>query len=446
MNAAGGYAMRSTMGLGASTLAWVLLASGLLAGSPALVYAAAAFALITAADIASITFASGRIWMRLSSASLPRGGEFQVAADLEFGGGLGLVYVYIPLPKEFILKTGNNFQVLLLLPWKRKKSCQVCMTAARRGEYPVGPPLMKVVSLCRGFSRALGCSDGALKISVWPRHQLIKRFREQRVFGTTPLPDNSFAFLGMRSNSIKGLREYRPGDGARLVNWRASAKAFSRCADRAPLVNEYEVEGRKAVWLFIDSSPSAAVGTREENSFEYYLEAALSITSCFISRGYRVGMTIFGNEVLVRPDSGKGQIARVLREFVGAKPAVHPEKLVCAVESVKAFLAVDRPLCFILTRPEVDSGGTLDAIRRLRAILGRRSSVCLVAVKWTGWHPRETPDEVFAAKAMDAKVEGAFGPVRAAGAFPILWDSRAQRFGELLALVAAAMPRSRGPR
>jgi uncharacterized protein (DUF58 family) len=439
MSAAGEFAIRSTAGLSASTPAWALLALGLLSGSPCLVYAAAAFALLVATDILSIAFASSRIELRLSSASLPRGGEFQVTADFEFGGGLGLVYVHIPLPKEFILKTGNNFQVLVLLPWKRKKSCRMCVAAVRRGEYFVGPSLMKVVSLCRGFSRALNSSTGALKLSVWPRHHLIKRFREHRAFGETPLPDNSFAFLGMRSNSIKGLRGYRPGDGARMVNWRASAKAFSRGADRAPLVNEYEVEGKKVVWLFIDSSSSAAVGTHDENILEYYLEAALSITSYFISRGYKVGMSIFANEVLVRSDSGKGQVARVLREFVRVKPAARPEKLVYAVESVRPFIAVDRPLCFILTRPEVDSGGTLDAIRRLRAILGARSAVCLVAVKWTGWHPQETTDEVFAAKAMDAKIERAFGTVRAAGALPILWDPAAQLFGELLVRIAATI-------
>lgn len=437
MNAAGGAAIRSAAGFSASTLAWVLLAFGLLLGNPFLLYAAAAFVLVIAADIASLAFASIRVEMRLSNTSIPRGGDFQVSAEIELGGGLGLVYVHIPLPKELVLKTGNNFRVLFLLPWKRRRSCRVCMAAVKRGEFSVGPPSIKIASLWGGFGRSPDCAAGASKISVWPRHHLIKRFKEHRAFGETPLPDSSFAFLGMRSDSLKGLREYRPGDGARLVNWRASAKAFSSGDHRLPLVNEYAVEGKKVVWLFIDSSPAAIVGSQEENPFEYYLESALSITSYFISRGYKVGMSVFANEVLVRSDSGKGQIARILREFVRLKPAIRPEKLAYAVESVRPFLAVDRPLCFILTRPEADPEGTREAIRRLRAVAGPRSTVCLVAVKWTGWHSQQTPYEAFAAKAMDAKVEMAFEVVRAAGALPVLWDPRAQRFGEILVRIAA---------
>lgn len=439
MSATAGSTIRSTPGLGASTLACVLFASGLLLGNPCLLYAAAAFALVIAVDIASIAFASTRIEVSLSKTSIPRGGNFQIAADIELGGGIGMVYVHIPLPKELALKTGNNFQVLCLLPWKRRRSCRICVAAVRRGEFSIGSPSLKIVSLWSGFSSTPDGSTGAIKISIWPKHHLIKRFKEHRVFGETPLPDSSFAFLGMRSDSLKGLREYRPGDGARQVNWRASAKAFSSGDHHLPLVNEYSIEGKKVVWLFIDSSPASIVGSQEENPFEYYLESALSITSYFISRGYKVGMSVFANEVLVRSDSGKGQIARILREFVRLRPAIHPEKLVYAVESVRPFLAVDRPLCFILTRPEVDPEGTREAIRRLRAIVGPRSTVCVVAVKWTGWHSQQTPYETFAAKAMDAKIERAFKLVSAAGALPILWDPRAQRFGEILVRIAAGM-------
>jgi uncharacterized protein (DUF58 family) len=443
MGQAEGPALRSVPGFGASSLACALLAAGLLLGNPTLVCAAAAFALVIAADVASIAFASVRTDMRLSSTSLSRGDEFQVALDIESGGGIGTVYVQIPLPKEFSLKSGNNFHVLFLLPWTRKRSYRLGVAAVSRGEFSLGPPAVKIVSLWGEFSRALYGSTEAFKVSVWPRHHLIKRFKELRTFGGTPLPDNSISFLGMRSNSLNGLREYHPGDSARMVNWRASAKVLSGGASRLPLVNEYSVEGKKAVWLFIDSSPGTVVGTREENPFEYFLESALSITSYFISRGYKVGASIFANDVLVRSDSGKGQIAKVLREFVGVKPSAYPEKLVYAVESVRPFLAADRPLCFILTRPEVDPEGAQSAIRRLRAILGRRSTICLVAVKWTQWHPRQTPYGAFAAKAMDAKIEGVFKLARGAGAVPILWDPRTQRFGGLLVRAAAGLGRSR---
>ncbi|HAH05745.1 MAG TPA: hypothetical protein DCM05_04330 [Elusimicrobia bacterium] len=443
MEASEGPALRSAPGLGASFLACALLAAGLSLGNPSLVYAAAAFAFVLAADVASIAFASVRADMRLSHASLSRGEEFRIVVDVESGGGLGLVYVQIPLPKEFSLKAGNNFRVRFLLPWTRRRSYRLSVAALSRGEFLVGPPEIRIVSLWGEFSRSLNGMGDAVKVSVWPRHHLIKRFKELRAFGRTPLPDNSIAFLGMRSNSLNGLREYHPGDSARMVNWRASAKMLSGGASRLPLVNEYSVEGKKAVWLFIDSSPATAVGTREENPFEYFLESALSITSYFISRGYKVGASVFANDVLVRSDSGRGQIAKVLREFVRVKPAAYPEKLTYAVESVRPFLAADRPLCFILTRPEVDCEGTSDAIRRLQAILGRRSTVCLVAVKWTEWHPRQTLYGGFAAKAMDAKIEAAFKLVRGAGAIPILWDPRTQRFGGLLVRAAAGLGRSR---
>lgn len=415
-----------------------LLGLGLLLANPAILYVAAAFAIVFLGEAAATALVRVSAESSVSATSLCRGDHFFVDTTIELGSGWGTAFVHFPMPKGTVLQTGNNLRVLPLLPWPRRISSRVEAVAGARGEFLVPQPSMKVVSVWGNFTRTAGPSATPFKLAVRPRHHLIKRFRELRTLGRTPLPDNSIAFTGVRSDSFKELREYRPGDRARRVNWRASAKALSSDLPRLPLVNEYEVEGKKVVWVFVDGSSHAAVGTSDENAFEYFLDATLSIASYFISRGYKVGASIFASGVLVRSDSGSGHIAKLMREFVRAEAAPHPERLAFAVESARPFLMADRPLCFLMTRPEADLKGVGEAVRRLRAVVGRRAKVYVVAVRWPSFHPPVTGQDRFAAKAMDALVLDSLRAVRSAGATPVLWDPRTQRFGELMSRVAAS--------
>lgn len=415
-----------------------LLGVGLVLANPPILYLAAAFALVFLAESVSVAVVRVSAESTVPVTSVCRGDRFFIDTSIDLGVGLGTAYVHFEMPRGAVIQGGSNLRAIPLMPWPRRVNSRVEAVAGARGEFLIPQPSVKVVSLWGQFSRMAVSSAAPTSIAVRPRHHLIKRFRELRALGKTPLPDNSIAFTGVRSDSFKELREYRPGDRASRVNWRASAKVLSSDMPRLPLVNEYEVEGKKVVWLFVDGSMRSAVGTSEENAFEYFLDATLSVASFFISRGYKVGASIFSSGVLIRSDSGAGQIAKVMREFIRAEAAPYPERLTFAVESARPFLSADRPLCFLMTRPEVDRKGVGESVKRLRTIVGRRAKVFVVAVRWSAFHPPVTGQDRFAAKAMDALVLDSLRSVQGAGATPVLWDPRAQRFGELMTRVAAA--------
>ena len=96
---------------------------------------------------------------------------------------------------------------------------------------------------------------------------------------TSPFPVIDVAKIGVATTDFREIRNYVYGDPVKNINWKATARCTSPQA--WPLTNEYEVEGKKTVWIFQDASRFLEVGTDIENAFEYCLEAANSVDLLF---------------------------------------------------------------------------------------------------------------------------------------------------------------------
>jgi len=415
----------------------VLFGFGLLLGNPIFLYVAVAFALVIIFDSASFFFITIHANTHFSGSAVRRGADVKITTDISFSRGIGIVKFFLQLPESFEIIDGTNYRLFFVLPWSQRVQNVITVNARKRGEYEIQPAIVEIISIWGEFERKELTSNNIFKIAVRPHQHLIKRLKEIKTVGKKPYPENSIVFLGIRSNSFKELRGYRSGDLMRWINWHVSAKALSSSASQLPLVNEYEVEGKKVVWIFVDNSVIGAVGSEVENVFEYFLDAALSTALYFISRGYKVGLSIFASNILIRSDTGVGQTAKILKEFVKAEYIAQKGDLVRAVESVKPFLVSERPLCFFLTRPEVDTDETQRAIRRLRAILGYWSKVYLLAVNWVHFHPEQSSYDAFVSQIMETNIKNALITTKKSGATPILWNPKKQHFGELLSRVIA---------
>src|SRR3989344_1283002 len=368
----------------------VLFGLGLLFGNTPFLYLATAFGLLILFDAFSFLFATATAATEISTSTVMRGDTIEITSDIKLRGGFGIAKFLITLPSEFEIVAGTNYRVMPVFYRMSSVHNSITLKCRKRGEYSIPQPRIEMASIWGEFGKITMPVGTPFTIKVRPQQHLIKRLKEIKTKARKPYPENSIISLGIRSNIFKELREYQPGDSMRRINWHASAKALSAGTVRRPLVNEYEVEGKKVVWVFIDNSALAAVGTDIENVFEYFLDGALSTISYFISRGYAVGVSIFASNILIRPDTGAGQISKVLREFLRAEYVTQKLDLVRAIESVKPFLAAERPLCFIFTRPEANIDETRAAIRRLPVILGRYSRAYLVAIDWTSFHPKRS--------------------------------------------------------
>jgi len=63
----------------------------------------------------------------------------------------------------------------------------------------------------------------------------------------------SFGKHGNDNQEFKELRLYSPGDPFKAINWKVTSRNLVR-GSIWPVVNEFEKEGKKSVWIFLDTS------------------------------------------------------------------------------------------------------------------------------------------------------------------------------------------------
>jgi len=81
-----------------------------------------------------------------------------------------------------------------------------------------------------------------------------------------PFPINDMAKIGVATTDFREIRNYVYGDPIKNINWKATARSSS--PEMWPLTNEYEVEGKKTVWLFLDTAGELEIGTNINNAFD----------------------------------------------------------------------------------------------------------------------------------------------------------------------------------
>jgi len=109
-----------------------------------------------------------------------------------------------------------------------------------------------------------------------------------------------------------------------------------------PKVNEFEREGKKVVWIFLDRSASMALGPITKSALEYAIEAATGLSCFYLERDCKVGLCMFnGAEKIVFPDVGRKQYYRILREAVekchGHLVGVNPPSIIITSMSPKNY-------------------------------------------------------------------------------------------------------------
>jgi len=239
-----------------------------------------------------------------------------------------------------------------------------------------------------------GDSGEFIEIQVHPKILNIRRIRNLKGIAAVPFPVNDFAKIGVATTDFREIRNYTYGDPIKNINWKATARDTRPQA--WPLTNEYEVEGKKTIWLFLDCSQELELGTNIKNAFEYCVEAANAITYYYVDRGYRVGMYIFnGDGELFYPDVGKKQFLKISKHLLGLKPGVHSDEFPVAVEKSRQYIMGNNPLCVIITG--LDSGhadSIATGVKQLHHMLGRqRRKLPVMVINIAGYNIMLTHSE-----------------------------------------------------
>jgi uncharacterized protein (DUF58 family) len=363
------------------------------------------------------------------------GDEIKIQYDFKVETGLGPFSCFQELPPDFLLVEGNNMRIF----WKGwhtgEYSFVYKMRCTKRGIYTLSPlkwEANQILRLTQTREGSLGESD---EINVHPKLINVRRIRGLQGIASSPFPVIDIAKIGVATTDFREIRNYVYGDPVKNINWKATARCTG--PEIWPLTNEYEVEGKKAIWLFLDASRLLEVGTSIENAFEYCLEAANGVIYYFLDRGYRVGLYIFNDGgKLFYPDAGKRQFLKISRELIGLKAGRQFDEFPAAVEKCRRYILGYNPLCVIVSGLDNRSSDSLIlGVRQLKKYRGRQKRklpVLFINVAGYNLAPGRGEYDDNTALLMKLNTKPRIARLRALGASVLDWNPKKESFGNAL--------------
>ncbi len=185
--------------------------------------------------------------------------------------------------------------------------------------------------------------------------------------------DNPSSVLG-RGVEVSGVREYQPGDEARGIDWRVTAR-------RGRLfVKEFSQERELPVLVILNQTPSLRAGRGDVKAVRA-MEASALMAAIGLRAGDRVGLLISGSgdDRIVRPGNGRTQLPRILSELM-APPSTEPPVPLREGLSKARFLLNQRARVFLVGDFQLPLSDLSDLGKGLEA-LGARHVLIPVRVR-----------------------------------------------------------------
>lgn len=204
------------------------------------------------------------------------------------------------------------------LGWYRRQDWRFTLVPAERGYHQLGPTSLRSADLLGVFPRALD-QDVRDRLVVFPRVVPLEDLGlpADRPFGERKGGERIFE----DPLRIAGLRDYRPGDPLRRIDWKASARA------RDLQSRVYEPSAQQQIYLFvnIDTMRHAWEGYLRDE-LERIVTAAASIATW--AAGQRVSLGLLANgafpdadrPIRLPPSRSADQITRVLEALAVVQP------------------------------------------------------------------------------------------------------------------------------
>lgn len=168
------------------------------------------------------------------------------------------------------------------------------------------------------------------------------------------------AFRG-RGMSFAEVREYRPGDDVRDIDWNVTARS------RKPHIKVYEEERELTMMLAVDVSGSRMFGTTDRLKKNVITEIAAVLAFSAAQNNDKVGCIFFSDKIekFIPPKKGKSHILMIIRELIGFVPE---SKGTALSEALRFLTNVSKKRCttFLLSDfidPQRDRTALNDALK-----------------------------------------------------------------------------------
>jgi len=291
----------------------VVAAVGLLAAlalrRPELAAAAAPFALVLALGTRLARDPRVAVEVELGAERVLEGDEVEALLRLRSAAPVDRLELLLELPLG-IAADGDARAVRLAAGEPRE--VPFALRCTRWGVFDVGAVSLRA----RDRFRLVvwdGHVEAARRLKAYPTPITVRRILA---------PLETQAFTGSEVARVKGdgieyadIRDFRPGDRVRSINWRATARRH------ALVVNERHPERNTDVVLFLDSF--ADVRREDTSVLEQAVRAAAAIATRYLARRDRVGLVSFGGVLRwLQPGMGATQRYRLIETMLetGVEP------------------------------------------------------------------------------------------------------------------------------
>lgn len=354
--------------------------------------------------------------------------------------GLGIIAVSDELPGHFSLAEGNNLHVLAKGFGRLEAPIEYSVVCTRRGAYQLETASTESVhfsGLEQTVSKPGTCSA---RLAVRPRPTSLRRIPDSRMASLLPLPLNASCRTGLKLTDFREIRQYSPGDPYHSINWRATAKVM-QAPDTIPLVNDFEKEGRKTAWLFLDAREWMKAGSTVENAFEYAVQAAMGLSQFYLSRECRVGISFYNCDEPVLPDTGRRQTYLIARRLVeveimaGPRAGKAPQTLAGAVETLRGHITGTNPFFIVITMIEPQSAcDVMGGIRSMQKYSSSGHITPHVMVLNILGHGLSASDDVgqVSAALVDLRNANAIRAIRKTGALVVPWNPQTRSLNQII--------------
>jgi uncharacterized protein (DUF58 family) len=224
----------------------------------------------------------------------------------------------------------------------------------------------------------LGLWRRRLRLGAGEPVRVLPNFRPLLGYALMAIEDR-LGDLGIRLQPRRGegtefreLREYRPGDSPRRIDWKATARR------QKLTTREFQDERNQQVVMLIDCGRRMRAREAGLAHFDHVLTAVLLLTYAAARQGDAVGLATFGGEARwLAPVKGKAATAAVLTAVHDLRTSAESPDYLAAAAHLQARLR-RRALVLVLTNlRDEDAGELLPAL----ALLRRRHLVVLASLR-----------------------------------------------------------------
>lgn len=175
-----------------------------------------------------------------------------------------------------------------------------------------------------------------------------------------------FKGVGMEFEEV---REYKPGDDVRAIDWKVSARIGK------PFIKRYREEREISIMLMVDMSSSGLFGSNGTTKIEKTAELAGVAAYIAVKNNDRVGLILFTDEVklYLPPRKGVAHVWRIIREIYTFGQRKNEKTDIGSALDFFGRVSKEKSICFLISDfISPDFSSCIKRLRRRHEIIGVR--------------------------------------------------------------------------